>query len=325
MTTYSFKAVTIPGANAGVIAAGIDDLGRISGSYTQGFPDNPYPQAFILNDAGGFVSLGAGPGGHHSSGYHMNNKGDLALQSGRFAQTSRGFVYHSGTATFDRLTVGTDPLRPYTTAIGANDLGYTVGAINFGGASAGFFADGSQGAIWHNGFIVGIFSMPGADWTVATDVTDYGITVGTYDTNGTHHGFIGYGGQQWTLDVPHAVSTNVWSINEKSEITGSFTDANGATHGFVDLAGHFSEIDMPGATNTFIYDANDYGQIVGAYTMPNDPVPHSFVATPDFDAMLPAAPSLPFMVRHQTGLAHGSLYDDPTQAVLATVRDSALT
>jgi uncharacterized membrane protein len=59
--------------------------------------------------------------------------------------------------------------------------------------------------------------------------------VGTYWTaDGNSHGFVHLqAGQVATFDVPNAVQTAAYAVNDNGDIVGSFQDKAGKTHGFL--------------------------------------------------------------------------------------------
>lgn len=66
-----------------------------------------------------------------------------------------------------------------------------------------------------------------------------------------------------SIDVPGAVATQAFGINNAGDIVGSYTDANTQTHGFLLRDGVFTTIDMPGFTQTVARGINDSGVICG--------------------------------------------------------------
>src|SRR5690242_13999596 len=95
MTTYKVQTLDVPGANWGTTAQGVNDLGQITGEYQIGIPGNPYDQAYIMTPgSAGIISLGGDPYGQHSDGYDINNRMEMAGQSGHYESTARGFVRH---------------------------------------------------------------------------------------------------------------------------------------------------------------------------------------------------------------------------------------
>src|SRR4051794_38550203 len=68
-----------------------------------------------------------------------------------------------------------------------------------------------------------------------------------------------------TINVPGALYTSAYGINNAGQIVGSFYDGT-SDHGFLDIGGSFTTIDAPGAINdTRAYGINNAGQIVGSF------------------------------------------------------------
>jgi len=104
--------------------------------------------------------------------------------------------------------------------------------------------------------------------TVPTGINDAGTVAGYFvDESGATHGFVEQSGQYTTVDVPGAVSTTVFGLNNGAtpDLVGQFFDAKGAGHGFVRHGGQFIRFDAPSASNTRVNAINDHGQLVGAY------------------------------------------------------------
>ena len=74
-----------------------------------------------------------------------------------------------------------------------------------------------------------------------------------------------------SIDFPDATTTQVFGINERADIVGSYVDASGNTHGFSLINGRFTTIDFPGATLTAARAINDNGTIAGGFTPADDP------------------------------------------------------
>jgi hypothetical protein len=55
-------------------------------------------------------------------------------------------------------------------------------------------------------------------------------------------------GSYSTLDVPDAISTYAYGINDCGQIVGQYVDADNNFHGFLrDVDGSYSTLDVPGA------------------------------------------------------------------------------
>jgi probable HAF family extracellular repeat protein len=82
-----------------------------------------------------------------------------------------------------------------------------------------------------------------------------------------------------SIDVPNAILTQAFGINDTGEIVGVFTDSSNRTHGFVRAVnGSFASIDVPNAILTQAFGINNLGTIVGTYTDARG-VQHGFVVT----------------------------------------------
>jgi probable HAF family extracellular repeat protein len=68
-----------------------------------------------------------------------------------------------------------------------------------------------------------------------------------------------------SIDVPGALQTQAYKINDRGQIVGLFIDAGGAQHGFLWEDGVFITIDVPGALATAALDIDNHGRIVGQY------------------------------------------------------------
>lgn len=300
---YNYQIINQPGAGQGTIVRTINDMGQIGGDYTQGYPNDPYPQAFVQTQGAPMVSLGEEPYGQHSNGYSLNNAGILAGQSGHYTQTSRGFLWHSD-GSYTRIAAPSDGML--TSATGVNDQNAVVGTARFPNATV------SQSFTWQNGSFA-LFSDPGKPSTTATSIDDWGHIVGYWtDGAGNDHPFLDTYGHFQDIHIPGAVSAEAYGISESgNEIVGSYKDSAGHEHGWFDVAGHIHTLDLPGSVATFLYGVNDFGQVAGSFETAQGNPFQGFVATPASEALPGGSMALPWVVQHETGAAHGSLYYDP--------------
>ena len=85
-------------------------------------------------------------------------------------------------------------------------------------------------------------------------------------------GFLLFAGVAWSqtyavFNVPGAVSTDAYSINDTGTLTGVYADAAGKTHSFVrTAAGQITAFDVPGATATNAQGVNVVGIVAGYYS-----------------------------------------------------------
>jgi probable HAF family extracellular repeat protein len=65
------------------------------------------------------------------------------------------------------------------------------------------------------------------------------------------------------INVPGAIDTCAFGINDTGQIVGTFVDSTMANHGFLYSGGSFTTIDVRRATGTFAQGINNRRQIVG--------------------------------------------------------------
>ncbi len=53
------------------------------------------------------------------------------------------------------------------------------------------------------------------------------------DANNDDHGFLYRGGSYFSVDVPGALRTDAYGVNDSGQIVGSYVDANFIGHGFI--------------------------------------------------------------------------------------------
>jgi probable HAF family extracellular repeat protein len=68
-----------------------------------------------------------------------------------------------------------------------------------------------------------------------------------------------------TLNIPGAVTSTAFGINDQGAIVGAFTTSTTDDRGFLLFQGQFSHFNFPGAESTEAEDINNNGQIVGDY------------------------------------------------------------
>jgi hypothetical protein len=79
------------------------------------------------------------------------------------------------------------------------------------------------------------------------------------------HGYLDTGGSFTQIDVPGAIGTEAFGINDAGQIVGRFDTGSPVSfsgHGYLDTGGSFTQIDVPGAVITQALGINDAGQIV---------------------------------------------------------------
>jgi probable HAF family extracellular repeat protein len=238
---YTFTTIDDPSGPAGPpqMAAGINDLGQIVGSYdtldgdTHGFLDN----------AGAFTTVDY-PNARLTELWGVNDSGEIVGD----ASVGGAFLDIAGV--------------PTTIAYPGSGI-TSVSGINSQGQIVGQYADstGDYGFLDTSGTFTLINCGP---LTSARGINDQGQIVG--NANGS--GFLYANGTCTTINVPGSTSTYVTGINDSGQIVGYYSQPTGIanTHGFIEMNGVFATIDDPnGIGSTAIFGINNSGDIVGSY------------------------------------------------------------
>ena len=144
-----------------------------------------------------------------------------------------------------------------------NERGDIVGEfIDSSGVTRGFvrFSDGS-------------FSAPIVDpndtvgFTEGRGINNSRTVAGDYViSDGTVHSFLLSGGTFTEYDVPGAVQTNLLSINDAGDLTGTFDpDGSGIFQAFIDRGGTITSYSVPGAAWTLAYEINNSKKLTVGY------------------------------------------------------------
>ena len=249
-TTYSFSTINVPGAT-NTVPTDVNDANQVVGWFTpgiQGFvesggsigpinvPGASQTQVYGINNSGqmvgsfsdavgathGFLRTGSTfstldvPGAQATSAFGISNTGDI-VGGFRDAIGTHGFTRVG--ATFTMFDV---PAASLTVATGVNDGGQVVGLFTD--------AAGTHGFIRTAGTVTPI-NVPGA---LSTGFQALGIVFGLginnaediagvfQDTSGQGHGFVRTGPVFNTIDVPGALQTTAWGINDAGQVVGTF-------------------------------------------------------------------------------------------------------
>ena len=130
-------------------------------------------------------------------------------------------------------------------------------------------------------------------WAFTTNAR--GEIGGTYiDSAGATHGYIWHpGGRVDTIDMPGAVATQVYGINDLGQFIGLYTDAGGIDHAYVNRDGNFVNADLPNGIATIPLSINDAGQIAGEFIVTDGTTGYGYVQFPDGHFTLSSAPGAP--------------------------------
>ena len=155
-----------------------------------------------------------------------------------------------------------------------NERGDVVGEfIDSSGVTRGFvrFSDGS-------------FSDPIVDpndtvgFTEGRGINNSRTVAGDYViSDGTLHSFFLSGGTFTEYDVPNTVQTNLLSINDAGDFTGTFDpDGSGVFQAFFGRGGTITSISVPAAASTLAYEINNSNQLVVGYFVDSSAVLHGY-------------------------------------------------
>jgi probable HAF family extracellular repeat protein len=193
-----------------------------------------------------------------STAQGLNSRGDIVGLYGpnlpAYEGTEQSYVLEGNT--FQELVY---PGAPYTLGLG----------INRNRKIVGWYADsnGNAHAFLRTGKDYSNIDHPGSDNTIASNINNTGVIIGTYYQNasGIIHGFVLKKGVYVTIDPDGSTFTEPVGINSNGAIVGFWIDQNQLSHGFVYQDNEFTTIDYPGADNTLLSGINDQGQMVGDY------------------------------------------------------------
>ena len=211
---YAFTTLVDPSAASSTIASGINDLGVVVGSYTDG---SNVTHGFT-ETGGTFTSVDA-PCAAQTSASGINNAGQVIGTTTNAGGQTSGFIRTGGSY------VGFDA---------PGGVGATTGTgINNTGNSTAYFFDGSatHGLL----SLTTVLDATGAvGLTLANAINNAGTVVGSFNAGGASHGFVrSAGGAYSTVDDPlGALGTFLTGINDSGVLVGYFLDSLGVTHGF---------------------------------------------------------------------------------------------
>jgi uncharacterized membrane protein len=242
------------------ILNGINAAGDVMGTYGDGERNH----AFVMIK--GILTTLDPPGDSSSQGGFINAKGE-AVGTYRDGNPNpkppdqvnkrRGFIWRKGMFTNTSINVPGDHPLFGTVALGINDIGEIVG--NYVHEDDKIIPGNPDTTPpippipeHRHGFLrsrTGVFTtidVPDADYTIAQGINNAGTIVGAYFVSVNSvadldhpHGFVLSNGVFTTVDVPdergQAQFTQIFSINAKGEIVGTYFDADGVQHGFLGI------------------------------------------------------------------------------------------
>jgi len=295
-------ADTTPGSFNGASPSAINDLGAITGSYSDA---NGLYHGFLRSSDGKVTTFdvsGAGANGTFPIG--LNLEGVVvgyALDS--------NYLFHAFLRTSDGKIYAFVGPNSCDTGTSTGCYGNEVTAINSWGTSVGNFMDNRGNFVGH-GLIrradgkLTTFEAPGAGTGTdqgtscpgcASGLNQWGAIAGIYtDSNNVYHGFLrSPNGDFTTFDAPGAGTGSYegtgcpsdcpTSLNDSGAVMGTYIDSNFVYHGYLRTPdGNIVTVDPLGSVFTWSSSMNDSAVMTGYYLDANS-VYHGFLRIPRED------------------------------------------
>jgi hypothetical protein len=151
------------------------------------------------------------------------------------------------------------------------------------GDIVGVFIDSSAVTRAFVRFSDGSFSDPIVDpndtvgFTEGRGINNSRIVNGDYlISNGTVHSFFLSNGTFTEYDVPNALQTNLLSINDAGDFTGTFDPGSGIFQAFISIGGTLTSWSVPAAAATLAYEINNSNQLVVGYFVDSSGILHGY-------------------------------------------------
>jgi probable HAF family extracellular repeat protein len=215
---FHLSALPTLGGNNGQASA-INDRGQIAGfaentTVDSGCPPNriQLPVLWEKGKAQPLPTVGSDPDG---VAFWINDRGQAVGYSGTCTAALHAVSWENGTA-FPLPDLGTGAI-----AQGINNQGQIVGTVGSPDGTTQY------GALWQNGAITNLGTLPGDFAAIATGINSKGQVVGsTWDSNfNWSHGFIWQDGVMTDLNTLFPASSNLFAImankiNERGQVSG---------------------------------------------------------------------------------------------------------
>lgn len=187
----------------------------------------------------------------------INSRGDIVGQFRDAGNLTHGFLIDHRSGQARTIDV---PGSTRTQANGINPQGDIVGRFDD--------ADGAHGFLLSQGRFTTI-QYPGSTFTAALGINARGEIVGRYMVGTVGHGFTLIDGVYAIVDVPGASGTdvlgfngtNVFTIDDSSDVSGFYITADGITHGFISNGSGSVTVDWPGALLTGVRGIRQGGHL----------------------------------------------------------------
>jgi hypothetical protein len=161
------------------------------------------------------------------------------------------FSYSNGTFS----TIGPDAGCINTYAFGINDLGEMAGECETASLLEGWIYTGGQ---------YQILSVPGSDWSYASDINVHGLTTMIWNKTGSNRvqSSIYDGTTFRNIDEPNKFNTYAWAINAAGSVALSWTSGDSG-YGALLIGKTYTNIQPTKCGSTQLTGINDKGVAVG--------------------------------------------------------------
>lgn len=197
---------------------GTNNRGVVSGDYDYGDPNTEHVVTYSFQ-SGVWVMLPDIPNSPNNEGYGINDFG-VAVGQAFSVSTNVAWIWNPSSQSYSFFAV--PGAAPYTTypGDGINDKGHVVGQFQD--------ASGSWHGFLKEGETYTTIDPPDSTYTYANGINNSGTIVGFWDNlAGWTEGFIRTSdGEFIVMDVPGALETQIYGINNRGDICGVKVDPN---------------------------------------------------------------------------------------------------
>ena len=186
-------------------------------------------------------------GGVYTSGFRINNAGQVVGQSADASGIYRPFLWEAGSMT-DLGSLG----GAYGSASGINESGQVVGGSDLATGS-------SRAFLWDNGTITDLGVLGDNVRSFAYGINDLGQVVGTSG----RRAFLWESGAMTDIGDLGGGIAEAADVNESGQVIGWSNPSGRNYHAFLWENGQMLDLGTLGGESSFAYGVNDSGQVVG--------------------------------------------------------------
>jgi probable HAF family extracellular repeat protein len=251
-TTYTYTDIVIPGF--GVYPTAVSATGTVLGNYY----DTSFTEHGFIYQNGTITSfdppnsLGTTPSG-------INAKGEIVGSFFDSNYTQHGFI----------LNIGSTGTQTFTVVDYAGSPGFAFTGIDKAGLLFGDAAGANNAQLLVTYAKKHFTTLIGANDPALYSVSSKGNLAGAYAIYPAGQfypnfaAFVDVAGTQTAINVPNAVNSVAYGINDSGTAVGYSSNASGVETGFIFANGTLTTVAAPGATSSYLSGVNDSGHMVG--------------------------------------------------------------